>query len=60
VEKQHQHLYNFDNPERAERIEASLIRAAFGPERIREILEQLKAINYLADGGLATLFSMKR
>jgi hypothetical protein len=50
----------FDNPERAERIEASLIRAAFGPERIREILEQLKAINYLADGGLATLFSMKR
>jgi hypothetical protein len=41
----------FDNPERAERIEASLTRAAFGPERIREILMQLKDLNYLADGG---------
>jgi hypothetical protein len=41
----------FDNPERAERIEASLTRAAFGPERIREILMQLKEANYLANGG---------
>jgi hypothetical protein len=40
-----------NNPERAERIEASLTRAAFGPERIREILMQLKelCLNYLAD-----------
>jgi hypothetical protein len=41
----------FDNPERAERIEASLGRAAFGPDRIREILMQLKEANYLANGG---------
>ena len=45
----------FDNPERAERIEASLTRAAFGPERIREILMQLKGLNYLADGGIVSL-----
>jgi hypothetical protein len=50
----------FDNPERAERIEASLIRAAFGPERIRQILEELKAINYLADGGIVSLLLRKR
>ena len=43
----------FDNPERAGRIEASLGRAAFGPDRIREILEELKAMNYLAGGGIA-------
>jgi hypothetical protein len=41
----------FDNPERAERIESSLGRAAFGPERIREILMQLKEANFLANGG---------
>ena len=41
----------FDNPERAGRIEASLGRAAFGPERIREILMQLKESNFLANGG---------
>jgi hypothetical protein len=41
----------FDNPERAERIEASLGRAAFGPDRIREILMQLKEANFLANGG---------
>ncbi len=50
----------FDNPERAERIESSLGRAAFGPERIRQILEELKAINYLADGGIVSLLLRKR
>jgi hypothetical protein len=41
----------FDNEERAKRVEGSLGRAAFGPERIREILMQLKGLNFLADGG---------
>jgi len=41
----------FNNPERAERIESSLGRAAFGPDRIREILMQLKGLSFLADGG---------
>jgi hypothetical protein len=41
----------FDNPERAGIIESSLGRAAFGPERIREILMQLKEANFLANGG---------
>jgi hypothetical protein len=50
----------FDNPERAERIEASLGRAAFGPERIRQILEELKAMNYLANGGIVSLLLRKK
>ena len=45
----------FDNPERAGRIEASLGRAAFGPDRIREILMQLKESNFLAEGGMAKI-----
>ena len=50
----------FDNPERAERIESSLGRAAFGPERIRQILEELKAMNYLANGGIVSLLLRKK
>ena len=50
----------FNNPERAERIESSLGRAAFGPDRIRQILEELKAINYLANGGIVNLLLRKR
>jgi hypothetical protein len=41
----------FDNEERAKRIQDSLGRAAFGPERIKEILMQLKGLSFLADGG---------
>jgi hypothetical protein len=36
---------------RRQRIEDSLTRAAFGPERIREILKQLEASSFLANGG---------
>jgi hypothetical protein len=50
----------FDNPERAERIESSLGRAAFGPDRIRQILEELKAMNYLANGGIVSLLLRKK
>ena len=41
----------FDNEERAKRIQDSLGRAAFGPERIKEILMQLKGLSFLANGG---------
>jgi len=49
----------FDNEERAKRIEGSLGLAAFGPERIREILMQLKGLNFLADGGIVNLLFKK-
>jgi len=50
----------FDNEERAKRIEDSLGFASFGPERIRQILLQLKGLNFLADGGIVNLLLRKR